>query len=144
MNCLRSLERWVRIPLKAWMSVCIYSVCAVLCVDRDLADLQRADPPSKESYRLCIGLRNWKSGQGPTKGCRAIDRKNLNITDMPLNRHGIWVCFMFIVSSTNYCKLSKMCHYTISVPSAEQCINSQTLMQHTLTKIRVSISHTYF
>jgi hypothetical protein len=23
-------------------------------------------------YRLCIGSRNWKSGQGPTKGCRAI------------------------------------------------------------------------
>jgi hypothetical protein len=36
--------------------------------------LRRADPPSKESYRLCIGLRNWKSGQVPTKGRRAIDR----------------------------------------------------------------------
>jgi hypothetical protein len=28
MNCLRSLERgsWVRIPLEAWMYVCVYSV----------------------------------------------------------------------------------------------------------------------
>jgi hypothetical protein len=34
--------------------------------------LQQADPPSKESYRLCIDSRNWKSGQGPTKDCRAI------------------------------------------------------------------------
>jgi hypothetical protein len=30
------------------------------------------DPPSKESCRLCIRLRNWKSGQGSTMGCRAI------------------------------------------------------------------------
>jgi hypothetical protein len=38
------------------------------------AALRRADPPTKESYQLCIGLRNWKSSQGP-KGCRAIERK---------------------------------------------------------------------
>jgi hypothetical protein len=42
-----------------------------VCVQ--VAALRWADPPSKESYRLCIGLRNCKSGQGPTKGCRAID-----------------------------------------------------------------------
>jgi hypothetical protein len=36
--------------------------------------LRRGNPPSKEFYRLCIGSRNWKSGQGP-KGCRAIERK---------------------------------------------------------------------
>jgi hypothetical protein len=35
--------------------------------------MRRADPPSKEAYRLCIGLRIWKSGQGP-KGCRAIKK----------------------------------------------------------------------
>jgi hypothetical protein len=34
--------------------------------------LRRADPPYKESYRLCIGSRNLKGGQGPRKGCRAI------------------------------------------------------------------------
>jgi hypothetical protein len=32
---------------------------------------RRADPPFKESCRLHIGLRNRKSGQGPTKDCRA-------------------------------------------------------------------------
>jgi hypothetical protein len=36
--------------------------------------LRRAGLPSKVSYRLSIGLRMLKSGQGPTKGCRAIDR----------------------------------------------------------------------
>jgi hypothetical protein len=46
----------VRIPLEAWLSVCVYSVFVL----------------SKDSYRLCIGSRNWKSGQGPTKGCRGI------------------------------------------------------------------------
>jgi hypothetical protein len=53
------------------MSVCVYTVFLLSCVQ--VAALRRADPPSKESYRLCIGLRNWKSGQGPTKGCRCID-----------------------------------------------------------------------
>jgi hypothetical protein len=47
--------------------VCLFSACALLYA------LRRADPPSKESYRLWIGLRNWKSGHGPTKGCRATD-----------------------------------------------------------------------
>jgi hypothetical protein len=66
------LGSWVRIPLKAWMSVCVYSVFVLSCVQG--AALRRADPPSKESYRLCKRSWNWKSGQGPTKGCRAIDR----------------------------------------------------------------------
>jgi hypothetical protein len=44
--------------------------CPVLsCVQ--VAAFRRSDPPSKESYTLCIRLRNWKSGQGP-KGCRVI------------------------------------------------------------------------
>ena len=33
----RTLESWVRIPLKARMSVCVYSVCVVLCVVSDIA-----------------------------------------------------------------------------------------------------------
>jgi hypothetical protein len=39
------------------MDVCVrlFCVCVVLYV---VAALRRADPPSKESYRLCIGLRN--------------------------------------------------------------------------------------
>jgi hypothetical protein len=48
------------------MDVCerLFCVCAIL---------QRADPPSKESYRLCKSSRNWKSGQGPTNRCRTND-----------------------------------------------------------------------
>jgi hypothetical protein len=45
----------------------ILCFCAVLCVQ--VAALRRADPPSKK-----FRSRNWKSGQGPKKGCRAIDR----------------------------------------------------------------------
>jgi hypothetical protein len=66
----RTLGSWVRIPLKAWMSVCIYSVFVLSCVH--VVALATGWSPSKESYRLCIGSRSWKSGQGPTKGCRAI------------------------------------------------------------------------
>jgi hypothetical protein len=61
-----TLGSWVRITLKTWTFMCIYSMFVSFYVYAEA--LQRADPPSKEIYRLCIGLRNWKSGQGPTKG----------------------------------------------------------------------------
>jgi hypothetical protein len=54
------------------MSVCVNSVFVMFCLL--VAALRRADSPSRESYRLCKRSRNWKSGQRPTKGCRAIDR----------------------------------------------------------------------
>jgi hypothetical protein len=54
------LGSWVRIPLEAKMSVCVYSESVFSCVQ--VAALRRADPPSKGSYRLSIRLRNWKSG----------------------------------------------------------------------------------
>jgi hypothetical protein len=76
----RTQRSWVPIPLKAWMSVCVYSMFVLSCVQ--VVTLRRADPPSKEYYRLCIGLRNWKSGQGP-KGCRAIDREREYLTPTP-------------------------------------------------------------
>jgi hypothetical protein len=46
------------------MDVCVslLCVCVVLCV---AAALRHADPPSEESYRLHVGSRNWKRGQGP-------------------------------------------------------------------------------
>jgi hypothetical protein len=43
----RTLGSWVRIPLKAWMSVCVYSLC--VCY---VSALQRAHHPTKESCRL--------------------------------------------------------------------------------------------
>jgi hypothetical protein len=44
----RTLGSWVRIPLNAWMSVCIYFIFMLFCVLT--AALQQADPPSEESY----------------------------------------------------------------------------------------------
>jgi hypothetical protein len=40
------------------MSVCFYSVFMLFCVY--VAVLRRADPLSKESNRLCLGLKIWK------------------------------------------------------------------------------------
>jgi hypothetical protein len=34
---VQTLGSWVRIPLEAWMSVCVYSVCVLLCIGRGLA-----------------------------------------------------------------------------------------------------------
>jgi hypothetical protein len=63
MNRLRSLEHWDH--GFEWVSVCVYSVSELLCVY--VAALRLTDPPSKGSYRLCMGLRKWKSSKGPTK-----------------------------------------------------------------------------
>jgi hypothetical protein len=52
----RKLEWWVRIPLKAWMCMFVYSVFVLFCVQ--VAALRRADPQSKEFCRLCAELRN--------------------------------------------------------------------------------------
>jgi hypothetical protein len=47
-----TLQSWVRISLKAWMSVCVYSVFVLFCVLEKA--LRRADLSSKESYQRCI------------------------------------------------------------------------------------------
>jgi hypothetical protein len=66
---LRSLEHWDRgfESHSRHGCLCLFILFVLFCV-QVAAALRRADPPYKESYRLCIGLRNWKSGQGPTKG----------------------------------------------------------------------------
>jgi hypothetical protein len=45
------------------MDVCVrlFSLYVLPCVQ--VAALRRADPQSKESYRLCKRLRNWKSAK---------------------------------------------------------------------------------
>jgi hypothetical protein len=51
----QTLGSWVRIPLEVWMSVCVYSVY--------VEALRRADPPSRESYRLCIDQETEKAAK---------------------------------------------------------------------------------
>jgi hypothetical protein len=68
----QTLGSWLRIALEALMSACVYSLFVLFCVP--VAALRRADPTSKESYRLCKRLRNWKRGQDQTKGSRATEK----------------------------------------------------------------------
>jgi hypothetical protein len=69
--------------------MCVYSVFVLPSVQ--VAALRRADHLSKESYRLCKKLQNWRWGQGPTKECRAI---------------GDWVKWWDVYSET----LSSLCN----------------------------------
>jgi hypothetical protein len=72
MNCLHPLKHGVvsSNPTQG-MDVCVrlFYVCAILYVG---SGLERGSSPSSESYRLCVGLRNCKSGQGLKKDCRVI------------------------------------------------------------------------
>jgi hypothetical protein len=61
MNCLRPLEHWGRGFESYSMHAFFLCLCCPVC--------RRADLLCKESYRLRIWLRNWKSGQGPRKCC---------------------------------------------------------------------------
>jgi hypothetical protein len=55
------------------MDVCVrlFCVCVVLCVGSGVAT---GWAPVKRVLPTVYGLRNWKSGQGPTEDCRAIER----------------------------------------------------------------------
>jgi hypothetical protein len=62
----QKLGSWVQIPLETWMSVCVYSVFVLSCVQE--AALRRTDPPSKEYYRLCKKIKKLKKRQRANKG----------------------------------------------------------------------------
>jgi hypothetical protein len=76
MNCLCPLKHWDRGFESHLRYGCLYAfiLFVLSCVQE--AALRWANTLSKESYRLCKRSRNWKGGQGPAKGCRAIDRYN--------------------------------------------------------------------
>jgi hypothetical protein len=57
----RTLGSWVRIPLEPWISVCVYSVCVVLCVGRGIATgcksgkaQQRAVEPNRIEWIIWV------------------------------------------------------------------------------------------
>jgi hypothetical protein len=70
----RTLGSWVRIPLKAWLSVCVYSVFRLLCVCRDLTT---GSSPFQGVLATVFGSITWKSDHGPTDGCRVITIKGI-------------------------------------------------------------------
>jgi hypothetical protein len=54
---------------RTWgIDVCV----SLFCVQ--VAALQQAEPPSKESYRLCKKIKELKNGQDARNGCKTIDR----------------------------------------------------------------------
>jgi hypothetical protein len=65
----QTLRSWARIPLEAWMSVCDYSFCSVLCVQ--VAAFWRADPPVQGVLPTVLKIKKLKSDRGPTK--RAVE-----------------------------------------------------------------------
>jgi hypothetical protein len=67
----RTLESWVRIPLKTWMSACLYSVCVVLCVGSGLAT---GWSPVQGVLLTVYGIKKLKKRPRSTKGSRATDR----------------------------------------------------------------------
>jgi hypothetical protein len=66
----QTLGSWVRIPLEAWMYVCVYSVCVVLCVG---SGLSTGWSPIQGVLPTVNRITKLKSDQGPKKSCRAID-----------------------------------------------------------------------
>jgi hypothetical protein len=68
----RTLGSWVRIPLKAWMSMCAFILCLLSCVL--VAALRRADLSCK-SPTVCAkkDYETEEEARAQQKGCRAID-----------------------------------------------------------------------
>jgi hypothetical protein len=74
MYCLCLLKHWDHGFESHSRCGCLYCMCLfyVRVILRVGSGLATGWSPSKKSYWLSVGLRNWKSSQGPTKGYRAI------------------------------------------------------------------------
>jgi hypothetical protein len=70
MNCLHPFKHWGHEFKSHSRHGCLCLFILHLCVGS--VALREVGPLDKESYRLCIGLRNWKSGHCQSKGCRAV------------------------------------------------------------------------
>jgi hypothetical protein len=81
------LGLWVQIPIKAWMSVYVYSVCAVLRVGSGLATgWSSAQGVLQSMYRII----KLKAGNVPTTGCRAIVRWTVSTVCGYLDKYGLY------------------------------------------------------
>jgi hypothetical protein len=102
-----ALGSWVRIPLEAWMFVCVYSVFVLSSVGSGLADHS-----SKESYQPSRSVRLWnliRGGLGPTwAGAPYKKKKNIYITGYDLWL-SVCVCYAWIwITGLNYTHNQKM------------------------------------
>jgi hypothetical protein len=61
----RTFGSWVRIPLEAWISACVYFVFVLSCVQ--LAALRKDDPPSKETCQLRKKIKKLKKQPRSTR-----------------------------------------------------------------------------
>jgi hypothetical protein len=65
------IRSWVRIPFEVWIPVRLFCVCVVLRAGSGIAT---GWSPVQEVLQTVYRLSNRRSFQGPTKGCRTIDR----------------------------------------------------------------------
>jgi hypothetical protein len=61
----RTFGSWFQIPLKAWMSVSVYSVCVVLCVGSGLAT---GWSPAQGVLHTAYKIKKLRKRSGPNKG----------------------------------------------------------------------------
>jgi hypothetical protein len=112
------------------MDVCVYLFCVCVQSFVQAAALRWAYHLAKDSYQLCKRFRNWKSSQGPTKGCRAIERQINNI----LYRDG-GTCWVYRLSHSIFHTLyswlhSSVLHSSITNSSHTNCVDHRTLTCH--------------
>jgi hypothetical protein len=98
------------------MFVCVYSVCVVLCVGSGIAT---GWSPVQGVLPTLYNIKKLKSGQGPTKGCRSIDRYVKRRKGMVLNWLSLVITFIitFMVYLTTLLvtKTQFVCLYSLSL-----------------------------
>jgi hypothetical protein len=106
MNCHRPLKHCeisFRMPLEAWMSVCVYSVFVLSCVQ--VAALRRVDPQSKVSHRLCKNIKKLKRRPRSNIGLQSHRSIQFGFLGVPVNEvplHCIQCTYTYILRDLNF------------------------------------------